>query len=46
MHKDLLITIITIVRNDEKNIEETIKSVINQRDPFIEYIIGYLHLYY
>ena len=39
MHKDLLITIITIVRNDEKNIEETIKSVINQRDPFIEYII-------
>ena len=34
-----LITIITVVLNDEKNIEKTIKSVINQKDVKFEYII-------
>jgi len=37
--KNLLITIITVVKNDEDHIEQTIKSVINQNDPNIEYII-------
>ena len=39
MSKNLLITILTVVRNDEKNIEKTIKSIINQKDSLIEYII-------
>ena len=39
MKKDLLITILTVVRNDEKNIEQTIKSIITQKNQFIEYII-------
>ncbi len=33
------LTIITVVKNDEKNIEKTIKSVINQKDVKFEYII-------
>ena len=36
-----LISIVTIVYNDEKNIEKTIKSVLNQKYPFIEYIVVY-----
>jgi hypothetical protein len=34
-----LITIITVVLNDDKNIEKTIQSVINQNYPNVEYII-------
>ena len=34
-----LISIVTVVRNDAKNIENTIVSVLNQNYPFIEYII-------
>jgi len=32
-------TIITIVKNDEKNIENTIKSVLSQRDVKVQYIV-------
>ena len=34
-----LITIITVVLNDEKNIEETILSVLNQKYKNIQYVI-------
>lgn len=34
-----LISVITIVYNDEKNIEKTIKSVLKQKYSYIEYII-------
>ena len=34
-----LISIITIVKNDEKKINETIKSVLNQKFKDFEYII-------
>ena len=34
-----LITIITVVLNDKKNIENTIKSVLKQNYPNLEYII-------
>ncbi|HOW82094.1 MAG TPA: glycosyltransferase family 2 protein [Spirochaetota bacterium] len=37
--KSDLITIITVVKNDEANIERTIKSVLSQTYPFIQYII-------
>ncbi len=36
-----LISVVTIVYNDEKNIEKTLKSVLNQKYPFIEYIVVY-----
>jgi glycosyltransferase involved in cell wall biosynthesis len=36
-----LISVVTIVYNDEKNIEKTIKSVLNQKYSFIEYIVVY-----
>ena len=39
MNKNIQISIITPVRNDEKNISKTIKSIINQKDTSIEYII-------
>ena len=39
LDKKTLISIITVVRNDENNIEKTIKSIINQKDKFVEYII-------
>src|SRR5690606_32384988 len=40
MVKDcLVLSVITVVYNDEKNIERTIKSVLNQTYPHIEYII-------
>ncbi len=34
-----LISIVTIVYNDEQNIEKTIKSVLNQKYPSVEYIV-------
>jgi len=34
-----LVTIVTVVYNDEKNIEKTIQSIINQRYKNIEYIV-------
>jgi glycosyltransferase involved in cell wall biosynthesis len=34
-----LITIITVVRNDEKNIEKTILNILSQNYPSLEYII-------
>jgi len=34
-----IITLITVVKNDEKHIEETIKSVLDQKYKNIEYII-------
>tara|TARA_B100000767_G_C19759777_1_gene534637 strand:+ start:1231 stop:1992 length:762 start_codon:yes stop_codon:yes gene_type:complete len=39
MSKKLLITILTVVKNDEENIEKTIKSIINQNDSLVEFII-------
>lgn len=35
----LLLSVITVVRNDEENIQKTIKSVINQKNVNYEYII-------
>ena len=35
----LLLSVITVVRNDEENIQKTIKSVINQKNINYEYII-------
>ena len=37
--KNPLITIITVVLNDEKNIEKTIKSVVDQDYKNIQYIV-------
>ncbi|ADY53741.1 glycosyl transferase family 2 [Pseudopedobacter saltans DSM 12145] len=34
-----LLSVITVVYNDEKNIERTIKSVVNQTYPYVEYIV-------
>ena len=34
-----LISIVTVVHNDTKNIEATIASVLNQNYPYFEYII-------
>ena len=34
-----LLSIITVVKNDFHNIEKTIKSIISQKNKFIEYII-------
>ena len=34
-----VLSVITVVYNDEKNIERTIKSVVNQTYPHIEYIV-------
>tara|TARA_B100000787_G_C16182753_1_gene292837 strand:- start:272 stop:1051 length:780 start_codon:yes stop_codon:yes gene_type:complete len=39
MNKNLLITIITVVKNDERHIAQSIKSIIDQKDPHIEYIV-------
>ena len=39
MNKNIQISILTVVRNDEKNILKTIKSIINQKDTSVEYII-------
>ena len=39
MEESSLLTIITPVKNGEKTIEKTIKSIIIQNDPNIEYII-------
>ena len=39
LKKDPLISIITVVKNGEKHLEETIQSVINQNYKNIEYII-------
>ena len=33
------LTIITVVKNDEKNIKKTIQSIINQKNIEFEYII-------
>ena len=38
MQKKLL-SIITVVKNDEQNIQKTIKSIINQKNIKYEYII-------
>ena len=38
MQKNLL-SIITVVKNDEKNIQKTIKSIISQKNIKYEYII-------
>ena len=38
-NKQPLITLITVVLNDEHNIKKTIKSVINQSYKNIEYIV-------
>ena len=35
----LLLSVITVVKNDEENIQKTIKSVISQKDINYEYII-------
>ena len=35
----LLLSIITVVKNDEKNIQKTIKSIISQKNVKYEYII-------
>lgn len=34
-----MLTMITVVRNDVKGIEETLKSVISQKSPSIEYVV-------
>tara|TARA_B100000767_G_C19735023_1_gene523493 strand:+ start:376 stop:1152 length:777 start_codon:yes stop_codon:yes gene_type:complete len=39
MDYKILVSIITVVRNDEKNIEKTIQSVISQKDDTVEYVI-------
>ena len=39
MKENSLLTIITPVKNGEKTIEKTIKSIVLQNDPFVEYII-------
>ena len=39
MNKNVQISILTVVRNDEKNIANTIKSIIDQKDESIEYVI-------
>ena len=39
MDNKILVSILTVVKNDEKNIQKTIKSVISQKDETIEYII-------
>ena len=33
------ISVITVVKNDQENIEKTIKSVINQKNVNLEYVI-------
>ena len=35
-------TIITVVKNDEKNIENTIKSVLSQKNVKVQYIVNFL----
>tara|TARA_B110000238_G_C16134973_1_gene443211 strand:- start:391 stop:1137 length:747 start_codon:yes stop_codon:yes gene_type:complete len=37
--KKILLSIITVVKNDEKNINKTVKSIIRQKKPNYEYII-------
>ena len=37
--KKKLLSIITVVKNDVTNIELTIKSILSQRNPNVEYII-------
>ena len=39
MNKKILISIIIVFRNDEKNIEKTIKNIINLKNESIEYVI-------
>ena len=36
---NLNLTIITVVKNDEKNIKKTIESIINQKNIKFEYIV-------
>ena len=36
---DLSLSIITVVKNDENNIEKTIKSIINQKNIKLEYVV-------
>ena len=37
--KNKLLTIITVVKNDVINIERTIRSITQQKDQYIEYLI-------
>ena len=37
--KQLFLTVITVVKNDENNIEKTIKSIISNNSVKLEYII-------
>ena len=37
--KNKLLSIITVVKNDAINIEKTIKSIIQQKNQYIEYLI-------
>ena len=37
--KNNLLSIITVVKNDAINIEKTIKSIIQQKNQYIEYLI-------
>ena len=37
--KNKLLSIITVVKNDVINIEKTIKSIIHQKNQYIEYLI-------
>tara|TARA_B110000438_G_C15311787_1_gene435681 strand:+ start:111 stop:239 length:129 start_codon:yes stop_codon:yes gene_type:complete len=39
VNKKILISIIIVFRNDEKNIEKTIKNIINLKNESIEYVI-------